>query len=171
MDQQTRDVINFIGVALDLVAIVWIWKDWQFSLYQTEDWRRHQKKSEQDAISSLNSYWQKFSKNGKLAMPNWATMSSEELRDFANRFPRSGIDEELRARLVGAVTQEFGIGPSLAELEAIRNSIVRLAVAKESLRVYREHMRRETYSWALMLLVAGLVLQLVGSWPSHWLTN
>lgn len=167
----SRETIVFIGIALQAIAIVWIWRDWTMSQYHHADWRKAHRQSESETLSSLSALWAKFGGPSTAETTSWDSISSLELERMSKGFPAFLDDEALKKRKIDLLTPLYGIGPSDAELVKIRNELEYLALLRRGVADYRTFIRRKTFRTALGLMLIGLVLQLAGSWPSRWIVT
>ena len=164
----SREAIVFIGIALQAIAIVWIWRDWT-SQYQHGDWRKAHRQSESVTLSTISALWGKFGGPSTSEHISWDNIGAVELERISKGFPASGDDETLSKRKIDLLTSLYGIGPSDAELVKIRGELEYLALLRRGVADYRTFIRKKTFRTALIVMLVGLVLQLAGSWPSQWI--
>ena len=164
----SSEAVAFIGIAIQAVAIAWIWLDWNMSQYKYDDWRKQHRQSESETLNQLTASWTKFGGSGSEPPIDWDTASSTEIQDIAKGFPIGGDDDALRGRKIAYLTQRYGIGPSDADLVRIRGLLNHLALLRRGVADYRTFVRKKTFQTALSLMLVGFALQLIGTWPSRW---
>ena len=164
----TGQAITTIGLLLDIGAIGWLALDWRYSRYDYKDWRKLHQSYEAELIKKLQSVWSNFGTMSPDRSPDWKDISQEELDALIHLFPKQGEAESSKERRLAAVTDRFGVGPNDDELYEIRNLMDSLSFALKGWRAYRDRVRGETIKWAFGILILGLLLQVIGSWPDQW---
>lgn len=164
----TSKALNFAGIIVDIGALGLLARDWAYSRYDYNRWKKLHGEFRRGVIGKLTSLWSKFHGDAIEAMPEWSKLKQDEIDSLIGRFPEKTEDESSRTRRIDAITKSFGVGPSDDELFEIRNNLVKLSSALEGPAAFRDRRRLETFKLAFTLLFVGLIMQAVGSWPEPW---
>jgi hypothetical protein len=163
------EALAFLGIAAQALAIVWIWRDWQMSQYLHSHWKKKHNQTESQTLKSLDSLWAKFGGPATSTSIDWDSIGGAELDDIAKEFPTNGDDDALKQRKISALTPRYGIGPSDIDLFNISAQLKQLAILRRGVADYSTFIRKKTFQTALILMLIGFALQLLGAWPSRWL--
>jgi hypothetical protein len=165
----TKEAVAFVGIVAQAIAIIWVCIDWKLSQYQHSDWRKAHRQSETKTICNIEGLWSRFGGPASSPKINWLLVDSAELEDLVKEFPERSDDDVLKSRKIEALTPRFGIGPSDDDLIRLRGQIAHLALLRRGVPEYRAFVRRRAFQKAVMVMMAGFLLQAFGSWPAKWI--
>ncbi|MEM8975211.1 MAG: hypothetical protein AAGD43_24380 [Pseudomonadota bacterium] len=164
----TSKTLNFFGIIIDIIALGWLARDWTYSRYDYNSWKREHRDFRAGVMNDLTKLWSKFHGPAEDPMPQWKELKVDDIEDLIGRFPESSDAESSKKRRIEAITKNFGVGPSDDELFEIRKHLLKLLPTLDGVAAFRDRRRQETFRLAFGLLLIGLLMQAIGSWPEPW---